>query len=118
MLLACPWRPPTLWLMSAIMPEKAGATNEVPPSVFASTVVAFEKSQPCPVPESHNIRECPQVRPDEANMEISGRARALPEGNPVTPLCQSGRVETVLNPPLPAERVNVGEIPNNGLTGS
>src|SRR5271156_5656634 len=104
--------------MSAMMPEKAGATNEVPPSVFTSTVFAFEKSQPCPVLESQNTRECPQVSPDDANMETSGSARALPEGSPVTPLCQFGRSETVLNPPLPAERVNVGEIPNNGLTGS
>jgi hypothetical protein len=54
--------------------------------------------------ESHKRSVCPQAYPLEANMEISGRARALPAGMPTTPACQDGFVETVLKPPLPARR--------------
>jgi len=50
-------------------------------------------------------------------MEISGRARALPDGSPATPLCQSGRDDTVLNPPAPPERIKVGWI-SRKFTGS
>ena len=38
-------------------------------------------------------------------METSGKARAVPLGMPMTPVCQSGRGETALKPPLPAKEL-------------